>query len=409
MVFIPRWLQPQLELALKSLPVVVLTGARQTGKSTLAQHVEPERRYLTLDDLDLLDQAQHAPDSLLINPPLTIDEAQRAPELLLAIKRYVDKKRVPGDFLLTGSAQFPLMRGVADSLAGRAVYLDLHPFAPLEWQGESDSAVDQLFKEAPDLTPSPPAQSWQKWLLQGGFAPARNCKTEESRALWFGGYVKSYLERDLRQLSHIENLADFQRLMQVAAQRTGRLMNQADIARDAGLSHATCHRYLNLLETGCQIERIKPFSANPTVALVKSPKLFWCDSGLAAWLAGIDSVTMLERRSDIGFWLEQAIFQTLQAWRSSNPFRRRLSYWRTRSGLEVDFIIEEGSHLVALEVKAGTRVRNDDTESLRHFLALQAAQGRETRGVILYGGNDSRYFGHDIMALPYSHFFAKAV
>ena len=410
--YLPRWLQGQLDLALRTMPVVVLTGARQTGKTTLVQRLQPLRRYLTLDDLDVLDQAQRAPDSLLVNPPLTLDEAQRAPDLLLAIKRYVDKTRRPGDFLLTGSAQFPLLRGVADSLAGRAVYLDLSSFCPLEWQGGVAGLFDSLFAVNPDYAPwdAPKAHdAWRQWVLRGGFAPALRCPTDDMRGLWFGGYVKTYLERDLRDLRNIESLPDFQRLMQIAAQRTGRLLNQAEIARDAGISHATCHRYLNLLETGCQIERVQSFTANPTVALVKSPKLFWRDSGVACWLCGIYDLAALAKRNDLGFWLEQAVFQTLHAWRAIDPFRRRLSFWRTRGGAEVDFVLEQDQHVVALEVKASSRIGLGDVTSLRQFIEAQAHRAASVRGIALYGGDDVRFFGADIVALPYGALFPALV
>lgn len=409
-MYIPRWLQGQLELALRTMPVVVLTGARQTGKSTLVRHLQPRRRYLTLDDIGVLDQAKRDPDSLLMNPPLTLDEVQRAPELLLAIKRHVDATCTPGAFLLTGSAQFSLMHGVADSLAGRAVYLDLSSFCPLEWQGGSDAEglFEGLFAAIPDYTAwvAPRAcDSWRQWVLRGGFAPAVRCPTDAARGLWFGGYVKTYLERDLRNLSNIESLPDFQRLMQVAAQRTGRLVNQAEIARDAGLSSATCHRYLNLLETGYQIERVKPFTANPTVALVKSPKLFWCDSGVASWLSGIYDLAAMETRHDLGFWLEQAVFQTLHAWRAADPFRRRLSYWRTRGGVEVDFILEQGQRAVALEVKAGSGIGMGEVAGLRQFIEAYARQVSSVRGIALYGGGDIRFFDENIAALPYGALF----
>ena len=409
-VYIPRWLQDQLSLALRTFPLVVLSGARQSGKSTLSTHLQPNRRYLTLDDLDVLDQARRSPDSLLVNPPLTIDEAQRAPELLLAIKRQIDKERNPGDFLLTGSARFSLMRGVADSLAGRAVYLDLPPFCPLEWQSIDNSArlFASLFDSSADFTAwelSQPNSNWLNWILLGGFAPALHCPEMESRALWFGGYVKTYLERDLRELSNIASLPDFRRLMQILAQRTGRLLNQADVARDGGISHATCHRYINLLETGYLIERLPPFTANPTLALVKSPKVFCCDSGLAAWLAGIHDRATLERRNDLGFWLEQAVFQTLQSWRSCDPFRRRLSYWRTRGGAEVDFILEQNQQTVALEIKAASRVGLDDSVGIRQFIETQSRKSNSIFGVVLYGGGDIRFLDKNIVALPYGALF----
>ena len=147
------------------------------------------------------------------------------------------------------------------------------------------------------------------------FSACTEIASEADRGLWFAAYVQTYLERDLRQLSAISSLPDFQRLMMLAAQRTGKLLNQADLARDAALSHPTAHRYLNLLETGCMITRLRPLATNPTAALVKAPKLLWTDCGLAAWLAGIRSSAEVTTRMDSGFWLEQTLFQTLETWR----------------------------------------------------------------------------------------------
>jgi len=393
------------------MPVVVVTGARQSGKSTLVRHVDPRRSYFSLDDLDVLDQARRDPDSLLKDPPLTLDEVQRAPELLLAIKRRVDTERIPGAYLLTGSAQFGLMRNVSDSLAGRAIYLDLGPFCPLEWEGvaHGESLLDELFLEK--LNPDSRwllqdgHGDWMDWLLSGGFAPALDIPETEGRAIWFSGYVQTYLERDLRELSEVASLPDFQRLMRIAAQRTARLLNQAEIARDAGLAHATCHRYLNLLETGCQIERVQPYTADPTTALVKSPKLFWSDSGLAAWLAGIHDRSGLIQRADLGFWLEQAIAQTILAWQRIDPVRRRVSYWRTRGGDEVDFVLEEDQNCLGIEIKAGRRIGLHDIRGLRRFVEAGRARGISVRGVALYGGSEARPLGDSLSALPYAALF----
>jgi len=391
------------------MPVVVIAGARQTGKSTLARHIQPRRRYITLDDLDVLDQARRDPASLLSDPPLTLDEVQRAPQLLLAIKRRVDAERRPGDYLLTGSAQFALMRDVADNLAGRAVYLDLSPFCPLEW-ARADYANRMLKSLFADESPlslwaeKTVSGSWMDWLPRGGFAPALEIADAEARSVWFGGYVQTYLERDLRGLSEVASLPDFQRMMRVAAQRTGRLLNQAEIARDAGLAHPTCHRYLNLLETGFQIARLRPWTVNPAKSLVRSPKLFWADMGLAAWLAGIHGSSALRRRPDLGFWLEQAIFQTLQVWRGIDPVRRRLSYWRTRGGDEVDFVLEEDQRCVAVEVKASGRAGLDDARGLLRFAASLKGVARLVRGVVMYGG-EGRPLAENIVALPYDSLF----
>jgi hypothetical protein len=409
--FIPRWIQRRLEKALSVMPVVVVTGARQSGKSTLVRHIDPRRRYFSLDDLDVLDQARRDPDSLLRKPPMTLDEVQRAPELLLAIKRRVDAERIPGAYLLTGSAQFGLMRNVSDSLAGRAIYLDLGPFCPLEWEGvaHGESLLGELFREEQNPDSRWMSQNghgdWMDWLLSGGFAPALDIPEADGRAIWFSGYVQTYLERDLRELSEVAGLPDFQRLMRIAAQRTARLLNQAEIARDAGLAHATCHRYLNLLEIGCQIERVRPYTSNPTAALVKSPKLFWSDSGLAAWLAGIHDRSGLIQRADLGFWLEQAIAQTILAWQRIDPVRRRVSYWRTRGGDEVDFVLEEDQNCLGIEIKAGSRIGLNDIRGLRRFVEAGRARGISVRGVVLYGGSEARPLGDNLSALPYAALF----
>ena len=302
----PRWFSSNIQAALRVLPVTVLTGARQTGKTTLTQALEPARTYFTLDDVGILDQAERNPDSLLSARPVILDEVQRAPQILLAVKRAVDTSRRAGDFILTGSANLLLMKQVAETLAGRAIYLDLPPFCPTEWQERKGalSPLDRLFAADFDWRewPDEPGD-WTRWLLRGGFPPALEINSDADRGLWFAAYVQTYLERDLRQLSAISSLPDFQRLMMLAAQRTGKLLNQADLARDAALSHPTAHRYLNLLETGCMITRLRPLATNPTAALVKAPKLLWTDCGLAAWLAGIRSSAEVTTRMDSGFLL----------------------------------------------------------------------------------------------------------
>ena len=399
----PRWFSSNLQSALRVLPVTVLTGARQTGKTTLTQALEPARTYFTLDDVGILDQAERNPDSLLSTRPVILDEVQRAPQILLAVKRAVDTSRRAGDFILTGSANLLLMKQVAETLAGRAIYLDLPPFCPTEWQERTGalSPLDRLF--APDFDwrewPDEPGD-WTAWLVRGGFPPALEINTEADRSLWFAAYVQTYLERDLRQLSAISSLPDFQRLMMLAAQRTGKLLNQADLARDAALSHPTAHRYLNLLETGCMITRLRPLATNPTAALVKAPKLLWTDCGLAAWLAGIRSSAEVTTRMDCGFWLEQTLFQTLETWRSLDPRQRKLHFWRNRSGHEVDFILEEAGKFVALEIKASSQVTANDATGIRAFREDLKRKSSLVRGVVLHSGK-VRPLEDGILALPW--------
>lgn len=399
----PRWFCSNLQSALRVLPVVVLTGARQTGKTTLTQLIAPARAYFTLDDVGILDQAERNPDSLLATRPVILDEVQRAPQMLLAVKRAVDTKRRAGDFMLTGSANLLLMKHVAETLAGRAIYLDLRPFCPTEWQGRKEALLplDRLFAADFDWREWPDEfGDWPRWLLRGGFPSALQIASEKDRGLWFAAYVQTYLERDLRQLSDVSSLPDFQRAMMLAAQRTGKLLNQADLARDAALSHPTTHRYLNLLETGCLITRIRPITTNPSTALVKAPKLLWADCGLAAWLAGIKSSADVTTRMDAGFWLEQTLFQTLETWRALDPQQHKLHYWRDRAGHEVDFVLEEAGKLVALEIKAASQVTLGDAAGIRAFRDDLKRKASFVRGVVLHGGK-ARPLDSDTVALPW--------
>lgn len=406
----PRWFQQNLQAALRVLPVSVLTGARQTGKTTLTQGIVPARAYFTLDDLGVLDQAARNPDALLATRPVILDEVQRAPQLLLAVKRAVDARRHAGDFILTGSANLLLMKHVADTLAGRAIYLELPPFCPAEWQERKNALLplDRLFATDFDWRewPDEPGD-WPTWLLRGGFPPALQIDAESDRGLWFAAYIQTYLERDLRQLSAVSSLPDFQRIMALAAQRTGKLLNQADLARDAALSHPTAHRYLNLLETGCLITRVRPLATNLSGSLVKAPKLLWTDCGLAAALAGIKASTDIVARMDVGFWLEQTLFQTLQTWRALEPQRRKLHFWRDRPGHEVDFILEQDGKLVALEIKAGSQVTASDAAGIREFRDSMKRKAALVRGVVLHAGKARLLDGADV-TLPWGWMVPKS-
>ena len=255
----PRLVEPSLGERLRVMPAVVVTGARQTGKSTLARDLTPgTRRYLSLDDLDVVDTARRDPEAIVGgSTPVTIDEVQREPQLLLAVKRSIDRERQPGRFLLTGSANLLLMRQVSESLAGRASYLTLWPMTRREQRGLGVGGIWEQLLETPDeqwreLVAAQPdeAEDWKSLARRGGLpTPALHLKTSRQQAIWFDGYVRTYMERDLRDLSSIAGLPDFRRLMRAACLRLGQTVNQTGLGRDVALPQSTVHRYLNLLET----------------------------------------------------------------------------------------------------------------------------------------------------------------
>jgi hypothetical protein len=257
--------------------VVVLTGARQTGKSTLIRELltPHTREYLTLDDLDVLERAHEEPDALVAaNKRMTIDEIQRSPNLLLAIKRSVDRDRRPGRFHLSGSANLALMQSVSETLAGRAVYLTLYPFTMAERAGFGAVGRWQALVNDPSQFEGthPRFGQLDETLLQSGFPPAALSPNPAMRRTWLDGYVRTYLKRDLQALSAIGHLVDFRRLMRMAALRSSALVNQSDLARNAGLTQPTAHRYLNLLETSYLLHRLPAYAVNRTKRLIKTPQ-----------------------------------------------------------------------------------------------------------------------------------------
>ena len=383
------------------MPVVVLTGARQTGKSTLVQGLLPgPRDYYSLDDLEIRDLARHDPDALLKGKrPVTLDEVQHVPELMLAIKRAVDAHREPGRFLLTGSANLLLMRRVSESLAGRSSHLVLRPLTRSEQLGLGRCGLWEELLETPqeqwlDLLQAGARQreDWRALARRGGFpTPALHLEDAEARRIWFDGYVRTYLERDLRELSAISGLPEFRRLMQAAAHRTGQLLNQSELGRDTGIPQPTVHRYLNLLEISYLLVRLPPYARNRTKRIVKSPKLYWGDTGLALHL-GRESVPG-------GQHLENFILTDLLAWCDSQPAQRELFFWRTHTGQEVDFVIEADQTLLPIEVKSTSRPRLADA---RHLLSFQQEYGDSARAaLLLHTGDELKWLSPGVLAAPW--------
>lgn len=404
-LYYPRWLTEHLKDALETHAVIVLTGARQVGKSTLLRNEEPFRswRYYTLDDLYTLDQARTNPTSLWAGTEnIVLDEVQRAPEVLLAVKQAVDAHPKKYRFVLSGSANLLLMQQVSESLAGRAVYFVLHPLtlgeqhrqpsSPLltnllKGQWPSESLIDEQPPDPVDL------------LLRGAMPGLVALTAPAAWLRWWEGYILTYLERDLRQIAQIDALLDYRRLMELLALHTGQLLNQTEVGRDAGLTQPTAHRYINLLETTHLLERLAPYTAGRIQRLVKSPKVFWTDPGLPVFLSGYFDTESLKASRELGSFFEAFIYQHLRVLSELLTPKARLYFWRTRAGDEVDFVVEQGRKILAIEVKMTENPRYQHTAGLRSFLeAHPNAQG----GVLLHGGREIRYLDERIIALPWT-------
>lgn len=401
---LPRLAADRLRQALAAMPAVVLMGARQTGKSTLARTLPGAegRSYLTLDDLDVRADASAAPDALVQRAPqLTVDEVQREPELLLAVKRAIDESRprTPGRFLLTGSANLLLMSRVSETLAGRASYVTLHPLTRREllglgsaglWGELLSTPVEEWYELV--LAQDVPRHDWQECARRGGYpTPSYEMDAAVEREEWFRGYVQTYLERDLQNLAAIGNLVDFRRLMRAVCMRVGGLLNQADLARDTGIPPATLHRYLNLLETSFQLVRLEPYVVNRTKRPVKSPKVYWTDTGLALHLSA--------EAQPRGEHLENLVLTDLLAWRDAAGSEAQVLFWRAHTGEEVDFVIEAGERLLGIEVKATSRVRHTDA---RHLLTFRQQYGDAVHGaLILHDGDEVFWAADGVLATPW--------
>jgi hypothetical protein len=331
--------------------------------------------------------------------PVTVDEVQRAPELLRSVKRAIDRGRVPGRFVLTGSANLLLLRRVSESLAGRASYLTLWPMTRREQQGHGrcgcwEALLTSEERDWPALleAQSDPPADWRPWAMRGGFpTPALHLKTQAERTVWFDGYVRTYLERDLQAVSAIAALPDFRRLMRAASLRLGQVLNQTELGRDVGLAQPTVHRYLNLLEATYLLVRLPAYSVNRTKRLVKSPKLYWGDTGLAGHLAGLDEPT--------GAFLENLVLGDLLSWRDARSERAEILYWRTTVGEEVDFVIEVDGRLLPIEVKSTRRPALRDTESLRTF---HREYGKKAgAGLLLHSGSVLSWLTPRVLAAPW--------
>ncbi len=399
---LPRHAGSGLRDRLAVMPAVVVTGPRQAGKSTLVRDLTPGRRtYLTLDDVGVRELAQTDPDAILGGggSAVTIDEIQREPDLLLAVKRDVDRKRKPGRFLLTGSANLRLMNRVSESLAGRASYVTLWPMTRREQAGLGTVGVWEALCAAPEVdwpellsAAEPGAVDWKVLARRGGFpTPALQLRTAKERAVWFDGYIRTYLERDLQDLASITSLVDFRRLMRAAALRLGQMLNQTELGRDVGLPQPTVHRWLNLLEASYLLVRLPAYAVNRTKRLIKTPKLFWGDTGVALHLAGGGEPG--------GAHLENLILHDLLAWRDGRLDPAEVCYWRTTTNEEIDFVVEVGERLLPIEVKSKGRPRLQDAKGLLSF--RREYPERSLPGLLLHTGKSVEWLAPGILAAPW--------
>jgi uncharacterized protein len=380
--YIPRAIETKLLEISRQFPVVLLTGPRQTGKTTLLERLkENGRRYISLDSMPARMLAREDPELFLqtYHPPVIIDEIQYAPELLPAIKMICDKRGEPSLFWLTGSQQFHLMRGVTESLAGRVAILRLNGLSERELSGEV-SALPFL----PGRAGVPGGKVYDEpgmfnRIFRGSY-PAVLAGDIEDIGVFYSSYVQTYLERDLRELSQVGNLESFFTFLKACASRTGSILNLSDLARDCAVSVPTAKQWLSVLVTTSLVYLMRPYSSNRTSRLIKSPKLYFLDTGLCAWLAGYTSPETLAagplRGSVFETW---CVGEALKSWWNAAA-EPPAYYYRDKDGAEVDILFEADGALHPAEIKLGASPHKD---WVRHFNALDKLGLQITDGVAL--------------------------
>ena len=367
---IPRAAAPTLERLAKGFPVVALTGPRQSGKTTLAKSVFSEKAYVSLENPDEREFALQDPKRFLqrFSNGAVLDEVQRCPQLLSWLQGWVDERGIMGDFVLTGSAQFDLIAGITQTLAGRVGRVELLPLSAAE--------LVAAHQAPPNLHAA---------MFQGAY-PALYAR-EVSPQDWFANYIATYLERDVRQLLAVRDLGQFQTFVKMCAARTGQLLNLTSLGADCGISSVTAKQWLSVLESSYIVTLLQPHHRNFGKRLVKAPKLYFCDVGLAAWLLGIRDAATLETHAARGALFETYVITELLKQRFNAGQPRDLYFWRDSTGHEVDVLIETAQGLQAVEIKSGSTFASDWTSSLKKW--KQFAGDEAIQPSLVYGGTAS--------------------
>ncbi|MDD2736101.1 MAG: ATP-binding protein [Desulfuromonadaceae bacterium] len=398
----PRQITAKVEDALLDTPVVFICGPRQSGKTTLVRQFTNEKRpYLTLDDQTTLLAARHDPVGLIRSfPNAVIDEVQRAPELLLAIKRAVDEGRRPGRFLLTGSANIMVLPSVADSLAGRMEILPLLPLAQSEIEGCRTNCLDALFcGDIPRISSDGSGVTLHQRVLAGGYPEVLTRPTARRRTAWGKHYVDALIQRDVRDIAAIDKVEHLPRLLRCISQVAGQLCNYSQLGGQIGMDHKTTQKYLAVFEQMYLLKRLEVWSGNHLNRLVKAPKVQFLDSGLLSILLNLSEIILPQDGKVFGRVLETFVYGEILkqiAWAEGDY---RLMYYRDKDKYEVDFVLEnQAGTLIGIELKAAASVSKSDLSGLRRF--RQVAREAFQLGIVMYDGTETLPLGDGFWAVP---------
>jgi len=406
----PRTIESRIAEALQDTPVVLLAGPRQAGKTTLVRKIAVQQglRYQTMDDeLSLLSAREDPVGMIRSMDRAVIDEIQRAPQLLLAIKKSVDEDRRPGRFLLTGSAKLMALPTVADSLAGRMETLSLLPLSQSEIESRSANWIDSAFAGRILMTGQAALGSdLVDRVLRGGYPEAISRPSSRRRVAWARQYIGAIIQRDVRELGAIEKLDQLPRFLRALAQTAGQMCNYSQLGAQVGLDGKTASRYAGVLEQMYLLKRINVWARNRLNRVIKTPKLQFIDSGLLAALLDLGAEEVQQNRARFGKVLETFVFAELLKHTTTADDDYELMYYRDADKFEVDVIIENTvGQLVGVEIKASATVKQSDLRGLKKFAGL--AGGQFKMGVLLYDGTETMPLGDGIWAAPLSSLWGQ--
>jgi uncharacterized protein len=400
----PRFIQRRIKEALSDTRVVLISGPRQSGKTTLAENFASSGMpFLTLDDTTTLDAARRDPVGFVRGlDRAVIDEIQRAPQVLLAIKRSVDTDQRPGRFLLTGSSNLMALPQVADSLAGRMEIADLLPLSQSEVQASQSTFLQRVsLGKPPEVNNAIVGPQLVETVLAGGYPEALGRSSWPRRQKWFVDYIKAIVERDVRDVAQIEQVTQMPRLLRVLAQHSSQLANYSSVGAPLGLNHVTTRRYTDIFEKLFLVRTLEPWYGNEIKRLVKTPKLHFLDSGLLSALRNLNAERLRADRVPFGALLESFVLSELLKLASWEVKRFDFFHFRDRYDNEVDIVIEdEDGRLIGIEVKAAATVRTDDFSGLRKFAEVSGKQF--AMGLVLYDHDTIVPFGERMFAAPIS-------
>lgn len=387
---IRRALKKDILMYIEHFPSILITGARQAGKSTLAMDLGIDN-YVTFDDITTYESAKADPKSFIMSlkKPVVIDEVQKVPEIFVVIKEYIDNDRAAGTFILTGSSNLQGFKNISDSLAGRTGIIDFYPFNLAECYGQETNLIDILLSD--ERVSDVREIDFPKHVIKGGFPEAQTIQEQKILYLWFSSYISTYIERDARDLGDIRNLDSFMRLYKSLAFRSANLTNKADISKETGIDNKTLDNYLSLLRNTYQISSLAPYYKNELKRLIKTPKIYFCDTGILCHLLRITETDQLMSSEYKGILYESFVYSELLKANTYAKNKVEISFYRTSDGKEIDFLLDNGNTLTAIEVKSAKTVTMSDFKHIRYL--AESTKGLLKTGYVMYNGNKVLSFG----------------